>query len=141
VTRKSKSFTKIAALIRRKCAAPMVALVLIEDCLLLHAQTGASRQVKIPRFEDFPVTEKWEGSAAPLKLKTTPERMFVTRLTDASKQPPDFAGHYRFAGWGCGSVCAAGAIIDLNTGVVYPPPFGRKGTGAAHWIFTYGPFP
>jgi hypothetical protein len=55
--------------------------------------------------------------------------MFRTRLTEAATQPPDFAGHYRFAVWGCGSNCGAGAILDLQNGAVYQPPlaFGRKG--------------
>jgi hypothetical protein len=101
---------------------------------LLHAEAADSGQPKIPRFEDYPANEEWQGPLAAVKLVTASERMFVTRLTEAAKQPPDFAGHYRFAGWGCGSVCAAGAIVDLKTGVVYPPPFGGKYTGVAHWI-------
>jgi hypothetical protein len=52
--------------------------------------------------------------------------MFATRLRQASQEPPDFAGHYRFAGWGCGTVCGAGAIVDLMTGIVYPPPLGEQ---------------
>jgi len=95
------------------------------------AQTPRASQRQIPRFEDYPVPEKWQGPAAPVKLTTASERMFATRLREASKQPPDFAGHYRFAGWGCGSACAAGAIIDLATGNVYQPPFAGKAGG---WV-------
>lgn len=47
------------------------------------------------------------------------DRRFKTRLTEASKELPDFAGHYRFANWGCGSTCETGAIIDLRNGKVY----------------------
>jgi hypothetical protein len=65
--------------------------------------------------------------------------MFITRLTEASKEKPDFAGHYVFAGWGCGSACAAGAIVDLATGRVYAPPFGGKSACWPHWIFCGGP--
>jgi len=93
-----------------------------------------------PRFEDFPVTEKWNQPPAPLKLVTRSERMFRTQLTNAAKEPPDFAGSYRFAGWGCGSACGAGAIIDLKTGIVYPPPLGGKGEGAGRWVFCGGVF-
>ena len=42
---------------------------------------------------------------------------------------------------GCGSVCAAGAIIDLVTGKVYQPPFAPKGSGWQHWMFSGGTFP
>lgn len=48
-------------------------------------------------------------------------RMFRTRLREASKGGPNFAGHYIFAHWGCGSSCVQGAIIDTHTGVVYFP--------------------
>ena len=55
------------------------------------AQTPRASQRQIPRFEDYPVPEKWQGPAAPVKLTTASERMFATRLREASKQPPDFA--------------------------------------------------
>jgi len=56
-----------------------------------------------PRFEDFPITETWNQARATLKLSTGSERMFKTRLMSAAKEPPNFAGHYRIAYWGCGS--------------------------------------
>jgi len=55
-------------------------------------------------------------------------------LTNAAKEPPNFAGHYRFTFWGCGSNCAAGAVIDLQTGTVYPPPLGDHGDGWSRWM-------
>jgi len=69
-----------------------------------------------PKFEDFPATEQWSGKSAAVKLTSRSETMFRTRLTEASLEKPNFAGHYRFAFWGCGSNCAAGAIVDLETG-------------------------
>jgi hypothetical protein len=95
-------------------------------------------QERVPRFEDFPAQADWYGPNAVLKLTTPSERMFRTRLSAAAKESPDFAGHYRFAGWGCGSACAAGAIIDLQTGTVYPPPMGGKQPGWDRWIFSGG---
>lgn len=64
--------------------------------------------------------------------------MFRTRLAEAAKEPPDFAGHYKFAIWGCGSNCAAGAIVDLQSGEVYAPPLGGKGEGWQRWISCTG---
>jgi hypothetical protein len=87
-----------------------------------------------PRFEDYPVTEKWSGPSAPLKLTSRSGRMYRTRLTTASKEAPNFAGRYRFAIWGCGSNCAAGAVVDLPTGAVYPPPSSNDIAGERHWI-------
>jgi hypothetical protein len=60
--------------------------------------------------------------------------MFSTRMKEAAHERPNFAGHYRITFWGCGSDCAAGAVIDLQTGNVYPPPLALKGNGWQHWI-------
>ncbi|MSV32911.1 MAG: hypothetical protein EXQ57_10365 [Bryobacterales bacterium] len=107
--------------------------------LLLLLVAAALAQPPQPKFNDYPATETWNGTNAPVLLRTASERLFKTNLTNAAKEPPDFAGHFNFAGWGCGSNCAAGAIIDLHTGIVYPPP-GKSGneSGWDRWIFTLG---
>jgi hypothetical protein len=79
--------------------------------------------------------EKWTGPGAPVKLTSPLERLFRTNLREAAKQPPNFAGHYRFTEWGCGTQCAGGAIVDLQTGRVYPLPLAGKGRGEEYWIF------
>jgi hypothetical protein len=115
----------------------------VSACQLLLAQTSdpAVETKHPPRFEEYPA-EVWAGIPAPVKVTTRSERMFVTRLKEAGKGPPDFAGRYKFAGWGCGSVCAAGAIVDLQTGVVFPPPLGSsEKTAWAGWMFAGGPVP
>jgi hypothetical protein len=104
-----------------------------------ESSTGTPQS--LPQFQDFPVTEVWRGPAAPVLITTRSERMFRTRLSQAGKESPDFAGHYRFAGWGCGTVCGAGGIVDLQTGVVYPPPLGGKGEGWERWIDCAALFP
>ncbi len=98
------------------------------------AQKPSKSKNKLPKFSDYPAANNWRGPIPRLKLKTTSERMFRTQLLNASKQASDFAGHYRFAGWGCGSVCGAGAIVDLRTGDVYPPPLGGKGERWNRWM-------
>jgi hypothetical protein len=98
---------------------PLGVLALMLVAVSAWAQPPSTR---VPRFEDFPVTETWNGIAAPVKLATPSDRMFRTRLTGASKQPPNVAGHYRFAIWGCGSECISGALVDLQTGRVFSPP-------------------
>jgi len=89
-----------------------------------------------PRFDDFPVAEDWDQPPAPLKLTIRSERMFRTQLANAAKEPPNFAGHYRITFWGCGSLCGAGAVVDLQTGSVFPPPLGAHGDGWARWIIS-----
>lgn len=105
--------------------------LVIATALLFAAET-------VPKFEDFRVTTRWIGPNAAVKLVRPDERMFRTKLSNGAKENPNFAGHYRFVGWGCGSVCAAGAIVDLKTGDVHPPPGKGKGKGWDRWIFAGG---
>jgi len=85
------------------------------------------------------VRETWNGVSAPVKLASRSERMFRTNLTNAAKEPPNFAGHYRLMFWGCGSNCAAGALIDLETGEVSQPPQARpNASGWDRWIISAG---
>jgi len=48
-------------------------------------------------------------------------RAFRTRLSHAFRGGVNFAGHYIVAGWGCGTGCISGAIIDSRTGKVFWP--------------------
>ena len=75
-------------------------------------------QNKVPRFKDYPAGKIYTGKNAPVKLPTGDERMFRTRLTEAAKQKPNFAGHYVLTYWGCGAECLNGAAIDVRTGKV-----------------------
>jgi hypothetical protein len=88
----------------------------------------------VPRFQDYPSAAVWHGSPARIKLVTPSEQMFRSRLTEAAHGPPNFAGHYSVTYWGCGPNCAAGAVIDLKTGSVYPVPLAGKGEGWDRWI-------
>ena len=44
----------------------------------------------------------------------------------------------QLCGPGCGSACAAGAFIDLQTGDVYPPPRQVEASGRERWILAGG---
>jgi hypothetical protein len=71
-------------------------------------------------FSQYKISEVFNGISAPLDLNSDPEAMnFKTRLTAAYKSVPNFAGHYNFEFWGCGSSCQRAAVIDHNTGRVY----------------------
>jgi hypothetical protein len=84
----------------------------ISDCLINFAA------VRSPlRFADFPATaetprEHWRG---PL-LTSADATEFRTMLQKASLKPPNFAGHYTIAVWGCGSSCTDFGIIDRHSG-------------------------
>jgi hypothetical protein len=109
---------------------PVNAAVLL---LLTSAASAQSASFVLPRSEDYPVTQVWLGTPASAKLTTSAERMFRTRLTKAAQEPANFAGHYRFVIWGCGSECISGAVIDLETGKVFSPPLAKERGGWAHF--------
>jgi len=95
--------------------------------LLLAWAPVLAAQSPLPRFEDLPAPTDWKGLAVVPNLTNRYVRMFRTRLLQASREPANFAGHYRFEIWGCGSNCASGAIVDLATGQVIAPPLSKTG--------------
>lgn len=96
-----------------KLVSRTICLVLIL-CLYLNAAT----QNKLPKFKDYPVTEIYKDQVATLVL-TKDDTTFRTRLKEAAKGKPNFAGSYILTFWGCGSECVMGAVIDAKTGKVY----------------------
>jgi hypothetical protein len=112
---------------------------LIAGPILSQSSTAAE-----PRFEDYPVTETFQGKPAPPILTTAMQRRYRTRIrngvmngegawTGSWKDPtkssgPNFAGHYFVIRWGCGSNCLMMAIADAKTGKVYNPPLSGGGT-------------
>lgn len=71
-----------------------------------------------PRFAQFPAKE-WTGrNAQPLIVKAE-DGLFRTRIREAAKDKPNFAGHYILARWGCGTDCVQLSIIDAITGQVF----------------------
>ncbi len=73
-------------------------------------------QAELPQFRDYPSTP-YAGPNAPLIL-TREDMYYRTRLREASRKRPNFAGHYVLATWGCGTSCTLGAAIDAKTGRV-----------------------
>jgi hypothetical protein len=48
------------------------------------------------------------------------KKRFVTRIKEGvAEKGVNFAGHFCFVYWGCGSPCKLSAVVDLNTGIVY----------------------
>jgi hypothetical protein len=110
-------------------------------CVMADA---ALAQSPVPRLEDYPVAEIFNGKPVAPVLTTSQQRMYRTRIRegvtrgrdvwtgswkDAKERPgPNFAGHYFVIRWGCGSDCLMMAIVDAQTGRVYPPPVSGAGT-------------
>ena len=85
--------------------------------LVVFAANISRAQNKPPLFKDYPVAETYTGKNAPLVLRRE-DVTFRTRLREAAKGKPNFAGHYIVASWGCGAGCLMGAVIDAKTGRV-----------------------
>ena len=73
-----------------------------------------------PRFQNYPTIERYVGR--PVAPKLTPGTAawnFRTRIREAARDKPNFAGRYILATWGCGAECVSYAILDARTGAVY----------------------
>jgi hypothetical protein len=95
--------------------------------LALFAQTSptAPSGEQLPTFGDFPALAGFTGVPARPALQTPGQRLFRTRISEAARNGPNFAGHYTIAEWGCGTSCVSVAVIDAETGSVQEGPFGR----------------
>lgn len=72
-----------------------------------------------PRFADYPA-RPYHGPLAAVRWRDDPAaRMFRTRLQEAGRQRPNFAGRYIMAHWGCGAGCVANTLIDARSGKVF----------------------
>ena len=96
------------------------AVLLISSQFLLCAASDDQR----PLFADYPVNAVFRGQPTPVDLNSHPDaRKYRTRLREAVKGKPSFAGYYIVAEWGCGSPCQQVALIDARTGAVHFAPF------------------
>jgi hypothetical protein len=100
--------------------AGMLLLVTLLSCPATAARPG---QGKLPTFKDLPVSQRYKGRPAPVRLVTRQARMYRTVLREGAKHGPNFAGRYTIVTWGCGTSCIEFAIIDARTGNVYFPSF------------------
>lgn len=68
-----------------------------------------------PTFDHYTTTDTLTGPAAALDLAGDPDAArFRSQL--GSAKIANFAGHYAFVTWGCGTMCQSGALLDLRTG-------------------------
>ncbi|HMS66831.1 MAG TPA: hypothetical protein PKD18_01785 [Saprospiraceae bacterium] len=75
-------------------------------------------------FDDFKVNSVDNKKYADLDLKSNKDaNNFRTMLTMGySSDTANFAGHYSFIYWGCGSPCQSSLLIDRRTGKIYNSP-------------------
>lgn len=90
--------------------------------LLFSAAVVFASPDRVPKFSDYPVKRVYRGKTAPI-VWTREALTFRTRLREAARGRPDFAGRYIVTTWGCGADCSVGAFIDAKTGRVFWFPF------------------
>jgi len=75
-------------------------------------------------FDDFKASNIDNKSKAKLDLSSNKDASnFRTRLREAYEaDTSNFAGHYTFVYWGCGSPCQSSLLIDRQTGKIYDSP-------------------
>jgi hypothetical protein len=91
-------------------------------CLFCSFGFECNAETPIPRFEDHPAKEPFAGPPTAVDLSSHPKAMrFKTAITEGAARGPNFAGHYTFVTWGCGTACQELAIVDAKSGRVYFP--------------------
>jgi hypothetical protein len=94
-------------------------IVFVLVLFICFGQVAAQNRSATPRFSDYPVTNIFTGNNAPVKLVSSADRTYRTRLREAAREDADFAGHHKIALIGCGTNCMLAAVINLRTGRVY----------------------
>jgi hypothetical protein len=83
-------------------------------------------------FEDFKVDKIYKiykGAQARLDFSSNKEaHNFRTSIRYAYKADTvNFAGHYTFVSWGCGSPCQSAVVVDRQSGKIYDAPSAALG--------------
>jgi hypothetical protein len=86
--------------------------------VMMFGAVAAQAQSKTPQFIEFPTSSPALWQRRPPDLRAPNAFTYRTRITKASQQDANFAGHYVLETWGCGTNCVMGVIINLATGRV-----------------------
>ena len=90
---------------------------------LVLSTAAVAQNSREPSFNSYRASVE-TARAKTINFKNNPAaRTMRTRLSEALGGGVNFAGHYIVAGWGCGTGCISGAIIDARNGnVLWPLP-------------------
>ncbi len=116
-----------------KNSQPIIDLIHQTENLKLYGDTSIDRHkisyasIKFEPyigFGDFKVIKVDNRKYADLDLKSNIlASKFRTRLKEGfGADTANFAGHYSFVYWGCGSACQSSLLIDRKTGKIYDTP-------------------
>jgi len=79
---------------------------------------------KLPKFENFPATDFSSKKNFVVDVNSDPiGKIYPTAIRyGVSYSGINFNGKYSIAEWGCGTGCQDGAIVNTDTGRIYPLP-------------------
>ena len=100
-----------------------VLLLLLATRVEGQATPAACRGKSLPRFEDHPAAAGYDGKAHAPILATALDHKYRTLIRTTASQGPNFAKHFSAVRWGLGTGIKGFVIVDLETGIVYDPPF------------------
>src|SRR5438552_2640156 len=115
----------------------LLVLLILAVAMPIQITEGTSKMpdTLLPRFAEFKIENIFKGKPAAPILASPEERRFRTVLREGAQEGPNFAGHYTVVEWGCGTECWQAAIIDTETGRVFPPPLkGGFGYFQSSWL-------
>ena len=96
-------------------------LLIVGSLIFLAGSIIGAIGQRLPKFSSYPAKVE-KAQAKSIDFQRSPGAgTFRTRLKAALAEGTDFAGHYKIAGWGCGTGCISGAVIDVRNGRVYFP--------------------
>lgn len=102
--------------------------------ILLHdANLGSiADEVSLPSFTSFPAPAKFEGLPTLPDFSSGPAREYKTRIEQALKHGPNFAGDMTIVTFGCGTSCLMGYVVSSGDGRVFDlPDVGEETTALA----------
>jgi len=97
--------------------------ILVIGLVALRFIMQAAHAQSIPQFRNYSAISPPVWLPGTIDFSEPENRKYRTRLTAASRQRANFAGHYVLSTWGCdGPQCMTGAIVNLPTGrVIFLP--------------------
>lgn len=96
---------------------PLAALM----SMLVLTYFAFGQKGKPPIFTQYPAAVE-KARAKDIDFRHSPGAgSFRTRLREGLAEGVNFAGHYIVVGWGCGTGCISGAIVDARNGRAYFP--------------------
>ena len=93
---------------------------------LVGSYSVSNAKSSIPQYSDYPVKSIYTGNTAKLDLSDPDAKLFRTRLSEALKRKPDFAGEYVTTMWGCGANCRSYSFVNKRTGKLLKDGFGGE---------------